>query len=231
MQIIPVLDLKAGVVVRAQGGRRDAYRPIVTPLAASSAPAAVVAGFLRLHPFRAVYIADLDAITGLGDHRAAIADLASRFPGLRFWVDAGVRDEAQAQALLTMERVDAALGSESLRDMDVARAFAHERRALLSLDFRGDDFLGPPELLTTTDAWPARVIVMTLARVGAGAGPDLARLARIRAQACGRETFAAGGVRDARDLDALARAGVAGALVATALHDGEIGAADLKRFA
>jgi HisA/HisF family protein len=231
MQIIPVLDLKAGAVVRALGGRRDAYRPIVTPLAASSAPDAVVAGFLHLHPFRAVYIADLDAITGLGDHRAVIADLASRFPGLRFWVDAGVRDEAQGQALLKMERVDAVLGSESLRNMEVARAFAREQHALLSLDFRGDDFLGPPELLATTDAWPARVIVMTLARVGAGVGPDLARLARIRAQAGGREIFAAGGVRDARDLDALARDGVACALVATALHDGAISAADLKRFA
>ena len=42
------------------------------------------------------------------------------------------------------------------------------------------------------------------------------------------ELLAGGGVRDAGDLRALARAGAAGALVATALHGGAIGAADLE---
>ena len=36
LRIIPVLDLKGGEVVRAEKGRRDRYRPIVTPLSASS---------------------------------------------------------------------------------------------------------------------------------------------------------------------------------------------------
>ncbi len=69
---------------------------------------------------------------------------------------------------------------------------------------------------------------MTLARVGAAAGPDLARATDILARAGGRQVFAAGGVRDARDLRALRAAGVAGVLVATALHSGAIGAADLR---
>ena len=34
MEIIPVLDLKGGVVVRARMGERHLYAPIVTPLAA-----------------------------------------------------------------------------------------------------------------------------------------------------------------------------------------------------
>ncbi len=69
---------------------------------------------------------------------------------------------------------------------------------------------------------------MTLARVGSGAGPDLARLAAIRSVAGEREIYAAGGVRDAVDLSALKAAGAAGALIATALHDGRIGRADLE---
>ena len=69
---------------------------------------------------------------------------------------------------------------------------------------------------------------MTLARVGSGAGPDLARFAAIRSVAGGRELYAAGGVRDAADLSALKRAGAAGALIATALHDGRLGRADLE---
>ena len=69
---------------------------------------------------------------------------------------------------------------------------------------------------------------MTLARVGSGAGPDLTRLAAIQSVAGGRELYAAGGVRDASDLSALKRAGAAGALIATALHDGRLGRADLE---
>ena len=53
-------------------------------------------------------------------------------------------------------------------------------RIVLSLDFRGDAFQGPQEILAEPALWPQRVIVMTLARVGSGAGPDLERLAAIR---------------------------------------------------
>ena len=45
---------------------------------------------------------------------------------------------------------------------------------------------------------------MTLARVGSGAGPDLDRLGRIRDAAAGKKVYAAGGVRDAGDLDHVA---------------------------
>ena len=43
---------------------------------------------------------------------------------------------------------------------------------VLSLDFRGETFLGPQGLLDDAALWPHRVIVMTLARVGGGEGPD-----------------------------------------------------------
>ena len=45
------------------------------------------------------------------------------------------------------------------------------------------------------------------------------------------ELLAGGGVRDAGDLRALAGAGAAGALVATALHGGAIGADELRALA
>ena len=62
MEVIPVIDLKGGAVVRARLGLRQSYAPIVTTLARTSAPLDVVAGLLTIHPFRTVYIADLDAI-------------------------------------------------------------------------------------------------------------------------------------------------------------------------
>ena len=45
--------------------------------------------------------------------------------------------------------------------------------------------------------------------------------------AAGRRIYAAGGVRDVADLAALARASIAGALIATALHDGRVSGAEI----
>ncbi len=63
---------------------------------------------------------------------------------------------------------------------------------------------------------------MNLAHVGTAQGPDIGGLTSIVAKAEGRAVFAAGGVRDARDLAAIEGAGASGALVATALHTGAI---------
>ena len=62
MQVIPVLDLIGGLVVRARMGDRDAYRPIETPLSPTPDPVAVAEGLMRLGSFPTLYIADLDAI-------------------------------------------------------------------------------------------------------------------------------------------------------------------------
>ncbi len=225
MLIIPVVDLMGGGVVRAIAGRRDAYRPIISPLAASSAPCDIVAGFLRLHPFTVVYVADLDAILGRGDNLSAARRLADKFPEIAFWLDSGLRSVAPRSPFETI------IGSETMRRDASPPDLSAEPGAILSLDFQNGSFLGPPALAASPHLWPARVIVMTLERVGLDEGPDFATLAAIKTRAGGREVFAAGGVRGAEDLAALARSGVAGALIASALHDGRLGPRDFARFA
>jgi uncharacterized protein related to proFAR isomerase len=230
--IIPVLDLKAGEVVRARAGDRARYRPIVTPLASSSRARDVLSGLLDLAPFRTVYIADLDAIAGEGDHRSEILRLSEDRPGVEFWVDAGfaTRDEA----LWTVgTRIVPVFGTESLAAPmalpPIAERFG-DRGFVLSLDYRGEQFLGPAEIERQPDLWPQRIILMTLARVGMNAGPAHAELRRLAAKAHPRAVFAAGGVRDAGDLDELRGHGITGALVASALHDGRLPGAVLRPF-
>ena len=58
-------------------------------------------------------------------------------------------------------------------------------RVLLSLDFRGEGFRGPGDILDDAALWPRRVIVMTLARVGAAAGPDLDAGRRVSSRRAG----------------------------------------------
>jgi phosphoribosylformimino-5-aminoimidazole carboxamide ribotide isomerase len=230
MDVIPVVDLMGGTVVRARMGRRDAYRPIETPLAPTSDPVDVARGLLSIHPFPVLYVADLDAIERRGDNRAGLARLKAALPGMTLWVDNGIAERTAAQAWLAEGLGDLVLGSEAQQSADLVRKLAPNPHVILSLDFRDRAFEGPAALLDDPDGWPNRVIVMTLARVGSGAGPDLERLRTIQARAPDRHIYAAGGVRDAADLLALKAAGVAGALVASCLHDGRVRAADLARL-
>ena len=228
MEIIPVIDLKEGAVVHARQGQRETYVPIVSPLCKSSTPRDVVAGYLTVFPFATLYVADLDAIQGRGDNHAVLADLRAGYPDLRLWVDRGLAALDETLAWCARDLGAPVIGSESQRDTALIAGFRETARdairPILSLDFQGDAFLGAAELLTDPSLWPERVIVMTLGRVGSGGGPDLDRLRAIKAQAGARQVYAAGGTRDAADLETLATMGIAGALVATALHDGRIGA-------
>jgi uncharacterized protein related to proFAR isomerase len=59
---------------------------------------------------------------------------------------------------------------------------------------------------------------MDLTRVGTDTGPDVERLKSVLGVASGRAVYAAGGVRNARDLAAIAALNAQGAVIATALH-------------
>jgi phosphoribosylformimino-5-aminoimidazole carboxamide ribotide isomerase len=230
VRIIPVLDLKDGMVVRAAGGRRDEYSPIRTPLSPSADIVAIASGFRSLYPFETFYVADLDAIAGLAANEAALARLARLEEPPRIWLDAGFREARGLESALGRPSLSPVLGSESQDDDALLRRFHDHPGLILSLDFFADAFRGPASLLEEPGLWPQRVIVMTLARVGSAAGPDLARLEKIMAKAGGREIVAAGGVRGEADLRALSGLGVSAALVATSLHDGTLDRAALARL-
>ena len=75
---------------------------------------------------------------------------------------------------------------------------------------------------------------MTLNNVGSNAGANITRLQALMQLNNSRKKpanlFAAGGIRNMDDLFALKQLGVAGALVASALHNGQITAQHLSGF-
>jgi HisA/HisF family protein len=228
LQAIPVIDLMGGRVVRARMGDRASYQPLESPLSTTSDPVAVVNGLLSVYPFSTLYAADLDAIQSDGDNLPALRRIRAEFPALQLWVDNGATHPAALEALIGANLGTPVIGSESQRDGALVGRHSGSARIVLSLDFRGDAFQGPGQILAEPALWPRRIIVMTLARVGSSAGPDLARFAAIQSIAGGRKLYAAGGVRDATDLSALKAAGASGALIATALHERRIVGADLE---
>jgi phosphoribosylformimino-5-aminoimidazole carboxamide ribotide isomerase len=227
MELIPVLDLKGGRVVRALMGERRNYHPIKTPLANTSDPVDVMRGLLSIYPFGIFYAADLDAIEGRGGNGAVLARLKTQ-GAAGLWVDNGLAERLAVQGWIDEGLGDLVIGSETQKNAALLRDLGSEQRIILSLDFRGDQFQGPPAVFDAVEAWPHRVIVMSLGRVGSGAGPDLALLDRVQ-KAAGpqRKIYAAGGIRDGADLITLHRAGVYGALIASCLHEGRLTAAEI----
>ncbi len=232
MKIIPVIDLMQGKVVQARRGERDTYRPIKSQLCRGSDALDIASALLQLYPFSTLYIADIDAIRQAGSNRHVIEKLHARFPALELWIDAGISNRAAFAAWLKTNLGHPVIGSESRPDKALLRslcASAATPYPLLSLDFK-DGFRGDKELLTQPELLLEHVIVMLLSRVGSDEGPDLAKLQRLQRRGPQKKFYAAGGVRGMRDLEALVRAGASGVLLASALHQRRIGAADLAHF-
>ena len=232
--VIPVLDVRHGVAVRAVAGDRANYQPLVTPLTDSADPVAVAQGYQRLYPFPSLYVADLDGIEGRGANTAMLAMLSAQIPGLEIWADNGSADFAGVSSLLENSQITAVIGTESRLEGSELRRLTglFGDRVVLSLDFHGDDFTGANKLLADASRWPRRVIVMTLARVGTTIGPDIGRITDIAKRAGpARQIYGAGGIRNRADLLSVRQAGASGALIATALHSGQIKTGDLDEIA
>ncbi len=234
-EIIPVIDVRKGVAVRAVAGVRANYRPLESSLTATADPLEVAAAYRAFFPFRTLYVADLDGIEGRGGDVRLASNLAAAWHGEEVWIDDGSRPAAESECSCedhlqsAGSSVTKVVGSEVLDASDLE---ALVRVPILSLDFRDDVFLGPRALLEQPGLWPGRVIVMTLSRVGADAGPDLRRLEEIiDAGGNGRRVYAAGGVRNIADVKTLQACGAAGVLVASVLHSGQIKAGDLLEVA
>ncbi|MGE0486851.1 MAG: HisA/HisF-related TIM barrel protein [Gammaproteobacteria bacterium] len=234
MRIIPVIDLKNGLAVHARQGRRDHYQPLATRFAASADPMAIARGMADALAISEIYIADLDAIMFDRPNLDTVAALARSLPRVRLLVDAGFGPRRACTDWLAAGNVDIVVASEalaSLAEYDATVDGVPRERLVLSLDRNTDGLLGCTELFDAVERWPARIIHMNLARVGADAGPDFDGLAALRARAGAREVLAAGGVRGIDDLRALSAQGIGAVLVGTALHDGRLDATALGTLA
>jgi phosphoribosylformimino-5-aminoimidazole carboxamide ribotide isomerase len=229
MQVIPVLDLRAGIVVHARRGQRSEYTPLRSSLVQGCEPVAVARALCAICRTRTVYVADLDAVRGNPIDEAALAGLASV---AATWVDAGATTPQRAAALARVGVARNVVGTQWIGSGALpGRLFAMSAPPLvLSVDLR-DGRLISPDLAESRPAAAAplarvlgvrELLVIDLARAGTGSGPPLAAVAELVAALPEVAIYAGGGVRDRADLRALESAGAAGALVATALHDGRL---------
>jgi HisA/HisF family protein len=228
MRIVPVLDLKGGVVVHARRGQRADYAPLQSPLVEGCEPVAVAQALCAVCRAPTVYVADLDALSGEPVNEVVLTALASVAEP---WVDAGATAPERAAALRRAGVARNVVGTESLGPGSQP-GVCGKPPLVLSVDLRDGRLISPdPELAGSapTAAAPLaralnvrELLVIDLARVGSGSGPPLDAVAELASALPGVAIYAGGGVRDDADLRALESAGAAGALVATALHEGRI---------
>lgn len=242
MQIIPVIDLLDGVVVRGVAGRRSEYRPVESRLVAGSNAIDVAHAFRDHFGFNQLYVADLDAIMHgrpqLETYRALAAD------GFELLVDSGLRELADARAVFdtgaaaVIAALETSPGPEHLHTLC---AEYDADRIVFSLDltdgkpmavspaWRTDDPLTIARL--SVEAGVRRMIVLDLSRVGVGEGIGTARLCvRIKRKFPELRLITGGGVRGVNDIRGLESLGLEGVLVASALHDGSISPTDVSDF-
>jgi phosphoribosylformimino-5-aminoimidazole carboxamide ribotide isomerase len=231
MDLIPVIDLMQGQVVRAVRGNRQSYQPVVSRLCAGSDPVTVAEVLCEHCATDRLYVADLDALLGRPAQVAVLRSLLQAMPDLELWLDAGFANARAAHALRGEVGADGpqfvpVFGSESLASREALEdcfGGAHGKgAAVLSLDRRDGQRLDAAGCWDVPGLWPGRVIVMTLERVGSDAGPDLDTLAEVRLKSPSAFIVGAGGIRDEIDLGRASAAGAGAWLVASALHDGRL---------
>ncbi|MCE9544548.1 MAG: hisA/hisF family protein [Planctomycetia bacterium] len=245
MRIIPAIDLMGGVVVHGVAGRRAEYRPLKSSLAADSRPATVARGLIDTLGLSEFYVADLDAIGGHEPDWESYNALIKA--DAKLWIDAGVADlgrdrELSAFIASTSSVTGIIIGLESLIDASQLNSLGNYfglHRLIFSLDLidgrpraAASQWKNSSPLEITADVAATgvrRLIVLDVAAVGLGQGcPTLDLCRELRRRYSDLEITSGGGIRTMADLEQLTVAGCDIALVATALHDGRIGRADLK---
>lgn len=242
VQIIPVIDIRNGIAVRAVAGERSRYAPLEGRLTDNTDPAEVMAALRRDFGFSLCYIADLDAIERQQINRCTIEKMA--LTGVALMVDAGATTVEQIEALLDIGVRQVVLSSESMQDLTQVEVMVKpfdSASLIFSIDLKHG------ELLVSDPAWQGNsplnlarfviergmehLIVLDLAAVGTGLGiPTLQLCQDIRRISRDIRIISGGGVDSAASVADAAQAGLDGLLVASALHDGRLTVDDLAAY-
>lgn len=236
MRILGVIDLRDGRAVHATGGERAGYREVASAgdVHIGGDPLALASYYRDEYGLGDLYVADLDAIAGRVPQAAVVRTVVAA--GLDVWLDTGMTTPAEVGTAFTTGAKTAIVGLETLPGYASLERLCSTSTAgplALSLDMRdgrpvccpGCDIDGLSAERVALGAWEAgigTIIVLDLARVGRQCGPSLDVIARVQTAVPGARVLAGGGVRSAADLHDLKAMGVAGVLMATALHQGTV---------
>jgi len=242
MKLIPAIDLRAGHCVRLLHGDFDAETryPADAPTLLAKYRAA---GADWLH------IVDLDgARDGSADNRSIIVELA-RLKSMKLQVGGGLRNTTALAQMLDAGAERAVIGSAAVSQVEQVQHWLQEfgaQRLTLAFDVSIDED-GVPRVMThgwqrqsERSLWQAvesysasqlqHVLCTDVGRDGALTGPNVELYREAVRRYPHIDWQASGGIRNARDLHALAETGAAAAISGKALLEDLIPIEELQPF-
>ena len=234
MNIIPVIDIRNGIAVRAVAGERATYRPLESDLTQSVEPAEVLAALHEEYGCRYCYVADLDAIDRGQMNRCALAEMARS--GIHLLVDAGTQTTDEVEQLVDIGVHQVIVSSESLLDLNrlpILIDAVGQSKILFSVDLKAGrlkladitrEGCRPLELIRDVIAYGVnQLIILDLSAVGTGKGiPTLSLCISVKQQWPDVRVVSGGGVHSPECLESAQQASLDGLLISSALHDGRL---------
>ena len=242
MQVVPVLDVLDGQVVRGVAGKRENYLPVISTWTSACDPISVAEAIRNQFGLDRFYVADLDGIMHRRPNYLVYRQLIER--GFRLLLDAGFRN---LEEVLFVQEVamdlEIVVGLETCRSPDDLQEIVSRTpkvtfsldlvsgQARLSPDSRGWG-LDPEEILRQAVESNVRsILVLDLADVGTGSGGSTDSICRfIRSAFPHVSLMTGGGIRNRDDLKRFSAHSVDAVLVASALHDGRLKREDVYSF-
>ncbi|MBQ3180271.1 MAG: 1-(5-phosphoribosyl)-5-[Firmicutes bacterium] len=231
MEIFPAIDLSGGKVVRLTRGDYDQMTVY------GDDPAAVAAEFWRAGA-RNLHVVDLDgAKDGTTANQQAVRQILAAVD-MFVEVGGGIRNEERIRQYLDLGAGRVILGTVAAKDPEFLREMAakYGDKIAVGIDARGgrvavSGWLEETELETAEfcrfcrDIGVRTAIVTDIDKDGVLGGANV-ELYRELTAIEGLDIIASGGVSSQSDLDALAAAGVAGAIIGKALYNGNLDLAE-----
>lgn len=232
MIAIPAVDIRDGVCVQLVGGSYAAERVRLDD------PPAVAREWARLG-FRRLHVVDLDAATGVGANDTIVDTILRERTG-PVQVGGGVRTTERVRELVEAGASNVVVGTRALEEpewlADVAASYPGV--IIVAADVRDRNVVTRGwtytlardvlDVITALNALPlGGSLVTAVHREGRMRGADLALMADVVGRAK-LPVIAAGGIATLSDLHALARCGVAAAVIGMAFYTGEL---DVRQIA
>ena len=222
--IIPVIDLKDGIAVSGKSGKRETYTPLETVFHNSADPVAIAIA-LKKNGFERIYVADLDAIEGIGSNLQVVGEM-NQIISVMF--DCGLNNsEGVGKILDTVDKVIIATETiKSLDELELLFSLFPKHNLVMSVDVKEGIVLGKHINADFKDIIkiikkikPFEVILLDISRVGTENGVDPELINSFID--LDTDLILGGGVRN-KDILELCDRGIKNFLVGTALHSGII---------
>lgn len=223
-RIIFVIDILNGNAVHAIRGERSKYMPVHdSRICSSSDPLEIVREVMP----KEVYIADLDRLQQKGDN----FDLIKKISGMKKTM-ADIGAENMDDVKHGLELADTLIVGTETASMELIKSAAavFPGKINVSIDIKDGKVLTndqdmrkePLAVVRSLNEINIRdIIILNLKNVGTSVGIDSEFLKDI-VRISKHNILVGGGIRDMDDIRTLEEIGVSGALVATALHNGNI---------